>query len=190
VLQCIQKGVNSVMIDGSSLDLQGNIALTKEVVQIAHKIGIPVEAELGRTSAVGPRMTDPEDAKNFVEETGVDSLSISIGNVSGMMEGTARLDFDRLKMVRKSVSVPLVLHGGTGIPPSSLRKAIKMGVAKINVGHQVFREAIRAAKKTLCSPEAYESAFQSIHSYTKEELECIKRVAMQKIEEFGSAKRA
>ena len=190
VLQCVQRGVNSVMIDGSELDLNENIALSKEIVNIVHRLTIPVEGELGRTSAVGPRMTDPSEAKAYVEETGVDSLSVSIGNVSGMKEGTARIDFDRLKKIRKDVTIPLVLHGGTGVPLKSLKKCIRMGIAKINVGHQLFRASIKATQQIFCSPEVSKAASKSLHAHTLKELESVKKVAMQKIEEFDSAKRA
>jgi len=190
VLKCVQRGFNSVMIDGSNLSLKDNIALTREVVDLAHKLDIGVEGELGRTSAVGPVKTDPVEAAVFVEETGVDSLSVSIGNVSGMAEGTAEIDFDLLEKIRMEVSIPLVLHGGTGIPVSSVRKAIETGISKINVGHALFRASVRKANQTLCSSGATENAFLAIHAYSKGALEEIKKVAEGKIAEFGSTGRA
>ena len=190
VLKCIQRGFNSVMIDGSNLSLKDNIALTRGVVDLAHKLDIGVEGELGHTIAANPAKTDPAEAAAFVQETGVDSLSVSVGNVSGMAEGTAEIDFDLLEKIRREVSVPLVLHGGTGIPSSSIRKAIAAGVSKINVGHALFRASVRKANQTLSSPEATENAFLAIHAYTEGALEEIKKVAVEKMAEFGSTGRA
>jgi len=190
VLECIQRGFNSVMIDGSDLSLKDNIALTREVVDIAHKLDLGVEGEVGRTSAIGPVKTDPNEARVFVKETGVDSLSVSVGNVSGMSEGTTKIDFDLLENIRSKISVPLVFHGGTGISSSSARKAIKIGVSKINVGHQLLWASIKMASQTLCSSEAAKNVFLAIHTYSREDLDGIRKVAMKKIDEFGSAGQA
>jgi len=113
IIYAIQNGMTSVMIDGSALPLEENIRLTKRVVEIAHSVNIPVEGELGRTSRDAPLKTKPEEVAVFVDKTKVDSLSVSIGNVSGTPEGKAKLDFNLLRQIRNSAKIPLVLHGGT-----------------------------------------------------------------------------
>lgn len=142
VMQAIHYGCSSVMFDGSLLTIEENIKRTKEVVKIAHACGVTVEAEIGHvpgsknTPATGApdesMYTRPEDAVRFVEETGVDALAVSIGTVHGKFVGTPKLDFDRLKTIRDLVDIPLVLHGGSGLPDEDFQKCIELGISKIN----------------------------------------------------------
>ncbi len=149
-------GYDSVMIDGSRLGLEENIKITKEVVEMAHPGGVPVEAELGAVYGhekgplppyeelfcSGKGFTDPGEAERFVEETGVDWLSVAIGNVHGAISGAAkdekkvnaRLNVDHLRKIVSVTDVPIVLHGGSGIQRESVLAGIKNGVAKINIG--------------------------------------------------------
>jgi len=141
--QAIEMGFESVMVDGSSLSLEENIALSRKVVQMAHPQGVCVEGELGGVSRninatreeIAQLMTDPDKAAYFAEKSGVDYLAISVGSVSGFFKGKVNLDFERLAKIRDKVEVPLVFHGGTGIPPDQLKQAISLGVCKVNIAH-------------------------------------------------------
>ena len=157
IVKAIRYGFTSVMIDGSSYPLEKNIALTKRVVGIAHPVGVSVEAELGKVGGkergisveeAKKFLTVPEEAHRFVEETQVDSLAISVGNASGFYKTEPVLDLERLKQIRESVHIPLVLHGGTGLPEATLKQAIKLGIRKVNIAtllKSTFVEGIRAA---------------------------------------------
>ncbi|MCD6483270.1 MAG: class II fructose-bisphosphate aldolase, partial [Candidatus Aenigmarchaeota archaeon] len=134
----IKNGFTSIMFDGSLFPFEKNIKLTKKAVKIAKKKDerITVEGEIGiigRNKSEKNNMTDPEDAKIFAEETGVDMLAISIGNAHGLYKGKPNLDFKRLKKIRRMVKIPLVLHGGSGIPDDQIKRAIKLGISKINI---------------------------------------------------------
>jgi len=149
-------GFDSVMIDGSRLGLEENIEVTREVVEMAHPGGVPVEAELGAVYGhergplpqyeelfrSGRGFTDPGEAEKFVKETGVDWLSVAIGNVHGAISGAAkdqkkvnaRLNVDHLRRIVRVTNVPIVLHGGSGIQRESVLAGVRNGVAKINIG--------------------------------------------------------
>lgn len=142
VMLCLRHGFSSVMIDGSRFPLEENIAFTKRVVEIAHPLGVSVEAELGKIGGTEDHIvvderdatfTDPDEAKRFVEETGVDSLAIAVGTAHGVYKGEPKIDFDRIKAIRSKVDVPLVLHGSSGVPYEALEKAISLGICKINI---------------------------------------------------------
>ncbi len=140
-MQAIHRGFTSVMIDASNLPFEENVAMTRDVVRCAHAAGASVEGEIGmvgggiHSAASGDElaMTDPDQAQSFASRTGVDALAVAIGNAHGFYKGTPQLDFERLSQVAQRVSVPLVLHGGTGIPDDAIREAVKRGIAKVNV---------------------------------------------------------
>jgi tagatose 1,6-diphosphate aldolase GatY/KbaY len=144
ILKAIRAGYTSVMIDGSKCSFEDNVELTKKVVDIAHYVGVTVEAELGY---VGGRryeggtedlgFTDPDQALDFVEKTKVDLLAIAIGTVHGFYKGEPNIDFDRLELIRQKVSVPLVLHGGSGLSDDIISRVISGGIAKINVATEL-----------------------------------------------------
>lgn len=142
IVKCIASGWTSVMIDGSSYDLETNIEKTKEIVKIAHACGVSVEAELGRLYGVEDQIsvnekdvmyTNPDEAEEFVKQTNVDSLAIAIGTAHGMYKGVPKLDFERLDIIKNRLKMPIVLHGASGISAQDLKKAIKLGVNKINI---------------------------------------------------------
>ncbi|MBZ4666520.1 class II fructose-1,6-bisphosphate aldolase [Mahella sp.] len=142
VVECIRVGYTSVMIDGSKLPYDENVALTKKVVELAHYAGVSVEAELGKVGgteddiSVDEReaaFTVPEEAVKFIEDTDVDYLAIAIGTAHGVYKGEPKLDFERLKKIRSMVNVPLVLHGASGVPDEGLRNAVVCGINKINL---------------------------------------------------------
>lgn len=143
VVQAIHYGCTSVMIDGSELSMDENIALTKKVVETAHACGVSVEAEIGHVAgheaevlgdheADETAYTNLADAVRFYEETKVDALAVAIGTVHGIYKGIPRLDYERLKLIREAVPCPLVMHGGSGLSPEHFKKAIQCGINKIN----------------------------------------------------------
>lgn len=158
VIKCIRNGFSSVMIDGSRFPLEENIAFTKRVVEIAHMVGVTVEAELGKIGGTEDHITvdekdatftDPKEAKRFVEETGVDYLAIAVGTAHGVYQGEPEIDFDRIKEIRNTIDIPLVLHGSSGVPAESLEKAIELGICKINIDTDVRASFARTVKKYL-----------------------------------------
>jgi ketose-bisphosphate aldolase len=151
----VDAGFSSVMIDGSPLPFDKNISITRQVVEYAHARGIFVEGELGRIGGredeaitSGQSLVQIEEVIRFITETGVDSLAIAIGNAHGFYKAAPQLDFDRLQQVKGLTSIPLVLHGGTGIPKEDLKKAIRLGIRKVNIGTNVhfhYTQGLRAA---------------------------------------------
>ncbi len=146
VIKCIHAGFPSVMIDASKLPFEENVRVTKRVVEEAHKCGVSVEGELGRVGKVGLTMedgdketisTNPSKSVEFVERTGVDALAINIGNAHGIYKEAPRLDFDLLKKVAGLIPVPLVLHGGSSTPVADLKKAVNLGIRKVNVATEM-----------------------------------------------------
>lgn len=156
IMTCIRNGWTSVMIDGSHHSLEGNIAVTSEIVKIAHAAGVSVEAELGRLSGVEDNIsvdekdaiyTNPDEAEVFVKETGVDYLAIAIGTAHGKYSGVPKLDFDRLEEIKRRLNMPLVLHGASGICEEDIKKAVSLGINKINIDtdiRQAFTDAVRS----------------------------------------------
>ena len=155
IQSCIENGFTSVMIDGSHLEFEGNIAITQKVVKMAHERGVSVEAELGRLKGIEDKvsvserdsfLTNPQAAEEFVEKTGVDALAIAVGTSHGAykFKGEAKLDFERLKEIVRRVDIPLVLHGASGVPQPVLEKAEKYG-AKLPGAKGIPDEAIQKA---------------------------------------------
>ncbi|MCV7218384.1 class II fructose-bisphosphate aldolase [Mycobacterium crocinum] len=159
-------GASSVMFDASTLDYAANVAATKAAAEWAHRADLFLEAELGEVGgkdgahAPGVR-TDPGEAADFVAATGVDALAVAVGSSHAMSQRSASLDFDLIRRLRASVSVPLVLHGSSGVSDSDLRKAVEAGITKINVGTLLnvrFTAAVRdhlAADPTVNDPRRY-----------------------------------
>ncbi len=141
----------SVMFDGSKLSVEENIAQTKTIVEAARKKNISVEAEVGAVGAVGGELdfTDPGVAKKFVEETGCDSLAVAFGNLHGAQTGEEKLDFEVLENIAKEVSAPLVFHGASNLSDEDYRKAISLGVAKINLDTEIRQAFVGAMRKYL-----------------------------------------
>jgi fructose-bisphosphate aldolase class II/tagatose 1,6-diphosphate aldolase GatY/KbaY len=161
ITACLEAGYTSVMIDGSHLPFDENIALTKEAARRARNHGAWVEAELGAlpgdedvsTDAVAQAaaMTDPQQAAEFVSATGVDALAVAVGNVHGFTKHPVRLDLERLAAIHEAVPVPLVLHGASGLPVDELHGALARGVAKVNVNAELRRAYREATRVTLPS---------------------------------------
>lgn len=147
-IHAIQLGFTSVMIDGSHLPFEENIALTKQVVELAHACGVSVEGELGTIGQTGNSIekgsteiiyTNPEDAQEFVEKTGVDSLAVAIGTAHGIYPKgfVPKLRLDLITEIRNKVQIPLVLHGGSSNPDKEIAESVKLGIAKINISSDI-----------------------------------------------------
>jgi len=159
VLRSIKAGFTSVMFDGSKLTYEENVKQTAEIVEIAHASGVSVEAELGAvggaeggglTGSADPGLfTNPDQAADFIRRTGCDALAVAIGNVHGLYKGDPNLDFKLLKRIRENTSIPLVLHGGSGISADDFRKAINLGIAKINFYTGMSEAALIAVREQL-----------------------------------------
>lgn len=145
ISQALELGFTSVMFDGSHLELDENIKVTKGVIKLAKKYGADVEAEIGCVGGsedgsedIAINCTKPEDAVKFEKETGVDALAIAIGNAHGNYKSTPKLRFDILEEVEKNTKLPLVLHGGTGITPDDFVRCAHTGIKKINIATATF----------------------------------------------------
>ncbi|MBU3942906.1 class II fructose-bisphosphate aldolase [Patescibacteria group bacterium] len=146
IKKCIDYGFSAVHFDGSSLPLEKNTEYVKTIVEYAHKKNVLVEGELEEIG--GKKRYSLEEIQDFTEKTGIDSLAIAIGSVHGL--GKVTLDFERLKKIKEKVSQFLVLHGGSGIPNSQIKKAIKLGIVKININTELrvaWREGFLNALK-------------------------------------------
>ena len=141
-MKCIRAGFSSVMFDGSHHSFEENIRLTKEVVKAARAMGVSVEGELGTIGGVeddisvdeaDAALAKPEEAIRFWEETGVDCVAIAVGTAHGMYKGEVKIRYDIIEEVAKAIPVPIVLHGGSGVPDEAIRLSIAAGVGKINV---------------------------------------------------------
>lgn len=143
VKRSIQAGFTSVMIDGSHLSFEDNVALTRQIVQYAHQHGCSVEGELGKIGGkeddllvedADARFTDPRKVERFILETGIDVLAPAVGTAHGLYKGEARIDFPRLQAIRQATKVPLALHGGSDLSDEIIKEIMRSGVEKINVG--------------------------------------------------------
>ena len=159
--KCMEAGYTSLMIDGSKLDFEANIAITREVVEMAGDL--PIEAELGTVGgkedghSAEAQYTEPDKAVEFVKRTGISSLAVAIGTAHGIYKGEPKLDINRLAEIRKVVDIPLVLHGTSGVPEDAVRACIKEGICKVNYATDLriaYTNGVRAllAEK----PEAYD----------------------------------
>lgn len=154
VKKALELGFTSVMYDSSTYPFEENMARTREVVEIAKKYGATVEAELGLVGGSedgscdhGIRCTDPEDAKVFCESTGIDALAVAIGNAHGNYPVAPTLAFDVLEEIDRKTEVPLVLHGGSGITDEDFRRAISLGIVKVNIATASFNQLTKRAKE-------------------------------------------
>ncbi|MEK4027698.1 class II fructose-bisphosphate aldolase [Pseudobacillus sp. FSL P4-0506] len=193
--KAIQAGFTSVMIDGSHHPLEQNIELTKKVVELAHIHGVSVEAELGR---IGGQEDDlivedaeaayaiPAECDQLVRETGVDCFAPALGSVHGPYKGEPKLGFDRMEEVMNLTGVPLVLHGGTGIPTKDIQRAISLGTAKINVNTENQIASAKTVREVLAEkPDLYDP-----RKYLGPARETIKETVKGKMREFGSSGKA
>lgn len=190
----IDLGFKSTMIDASHLSYEDNISTVKEVVDYAHRFDATVEAELGRLGGQEDDLvvdekdalyTNPQQAKEFVDKTGIDSLAIAIGTAHGLYKGEAKLDFDRLKEIREAVDLPLVLHGASDVPDELVQKAISLGICKVNIATDLkipFSDALKQHFNE--NPKSNDP-----RKYMTPAKESMKKVVAHKIEICGSKNR-
>ncbi|MEO1429991.1 MAG: class II fructose-bisphosphate aldolase [Cyanobacteria bacterium J06632_19] len=190
----LEAGVTSILADGSKHSFEENLAFTTEMTILAHDNGSTVEAEIGRISGTEDgmtvaekeaKMTNPYQAKQFVAESGVDFLAVTIGNVHGKYYGEPQLDFQRLKEVRQQLDIPLVLHGASGLPARMIRQSIELGVSKFNVNTEVRQKYLQFWR------EFGKTESQSdLLDCQKAATEAMQEVIAEKIRLFGSAGKA
>lgn len=195
VMQCIRYGFSSVMIDGSKLPLEENIELTNRVIAVARPCGVSVEAELGKIGGTEDDIhvderdalfTKPEEAKEFVERTGVDALAVAIGTAHGQYKGVPELDFPRLEKIKALVNIPIVLHGSSGVPDDAIQKAISLGVRKVNIDTNI-REAFVQACRDVLNNNAKEIDPRKVLGPARE---AATEIIREKIRLFGSSGKA
>ncbi len=192
IVQCIQHGYTSVMIDGSMLPYDENVALVKKVVETAHYAGVAVEGELGRIGGTEDDMvvedenaffTVPSEAKAFVEDTGIDFLAVAIGTAHGIYKGEPKLQFERLSEIRKTVDVPLVLHGASGVPEASIKEAIRRGITKINIATELKIPMAEAIKRSFADNPRENDP----RNYMGAAKKAVKKAVREKIQMCGSS---
>jgi fructose-bisphosphate aldolase class II len=218
IRSCIDNGFTSVMIDGSEFEFEKNIEVTKKVVEMAKRKGVSVEAELGRLKGIEEKisvsekeafLTDPQAAEDFFKRTGVDALAIAIGTSHGAykFKGEAKLDFERLKEIARKVSIPLVLHGASGVPSAvleraerfgaklpgakgipdeAIQKAIGLGISKINIDTDLRLSFVGALREILTTkPDEFDP-----RKILGPGREAIKQTVQSKMKLFGSSGKA
>lgn len=192
-VKAIHYGCSGVMIDGSSLPYDENVALVKCVVEVAHACGVSVEAELGHVgggegnlrggSEVDTSLfTRPEEAIRFVKDTNIDALAVAIGTVHGVFKGTPEIDLELLKELRSSLDIPLVLHGGTGLTPQDYRNVVEHGINKINFFTGISQAAVDAVKEEIEAKQGY----LHYHDIVVAGLGRTKQVVKEQIDVFGT----
>lgn len=195
VIQCIRAGFSSVMFDGSKLPVEENINITNRVLAVARPIGVSVEAELGKIGGtedditVDEReamLTDPDEAKYFVDKTGVDSLAVAIGTAHGRYKGEPKLDFDRLTRIHSLVDIPIVLHGSSGVPDEAIKEAVSRGVCKVNIDTNI-REAFTDRARQVMEEKPGEIDPRKILGPARE---AAIEIIREKIRLFGSSGKA
>ncbi len=191
--EAIEAGFTSVMIDASTKPLAENIEITKKVVDYAHKHGVSVEAELGVVGgqeddiiADGVIYADPAECKELVDKTGIDCLAPALGSVHGPYKGEPNLGFKEMEEISEQSDLPLVLHGGTGIPTKDIQKAISFGTAKINVNTENQIQGTKAVREKL----AADSEVYDPRKFLTPMRDAIQATVIGKMREFGSSQKA
>jgi len=186
IVQCIRAGYSSVMIDASMHPYEENVERTRKVMEVAAAAGVNVEAELGKVGGVeddivvderDALLADPEECRQFIGRTGVHTLAPAIGTAHGIYKGEPNIDFARIAKIAGLVEVPLVLHGGSGIPAEQVRKAVSLGMAKMNIATEL-RIAFSNAIKEVFAAHPDEN---DPRKYMVPAKEAVKRLAIEKM---------
>lgn len=191
--EAIDAGFTSVMIDASHHPFEENVEITRKVVEYAHAKGVSVEAELGIVGgqeddiiAEGVIYADPKECQMLVEQTGIDCLAPALGSVHGPYKGEPNLGFSEMEEISQLCDVPLVLHGGTGIPVKDIKRAVSLGTSKINVNTESQIAATKAIREKLASdPDVYDP-----RKYLTPARDAIKATVIGKMRDFGSSQQA
>jgi tagatose 1,6-diphosphate aldolase GatY/KbaY len=187
-------GVRSIMADGSPMTYSQNLKFTKEMTALAHEFHAVVEAEIGRISGTEDgltiaekeaKMTDPWQAHEFVQQTKVDAIAVTIGNVHGEYKSPPRLDFARLEKIRELVDIPLVLHGASGLPKEMIMQSMQLGVCKFNVNTEVRQAYMQALKLEICGESP-----KDLLEIAGEAIAAMQEVIIEKLDLFGSVGKA
>ena len=188
-MKCLRAGYTSIMIDGSHEEYEENIRMTKEVADVCQAMGIPCDGELGKVGgkeddveAEGDAYTDPAEAKEFVERTGVTSLAVGIGTAHGVYKTTPVLNVERLSEIREVVDIPLVLHGASGLSDEAVRECISRGICKVNFATELRQAYTKAVKELLTEkPETFDPK-----AYGKLGREAVKELVKNRMKVCGS----
>ena len=186
-MKALKAGYTSVMIDGSKLDFEGNVEVSKKGADVAASMGIPCEAELGKVGgkeddleAVADTNTDPQQAKEFVERTGVTSLAVAIGTAHGFYVGTPVLDKERLSEIREVVDIPLVLHGASGLTDEDVMDCVRRGICKVNFATELRAAYSKAVRETLEDEKVFDPKV-----YGKAGIAAVKELVMARMKVCG-----
>ncbi len=196
IMQAIQVGFTSVMIDASTQPLEENIRISKKIVELAHAVDVSVEGELGTIGTTGPEAeagteeiiyVNPDDVETFVGETGVDTLAVAVGTAHGIYpkDKKPELKLDLIREIASRVDIPLVLHGGSANPDEEIARAVKLGINKINISSDIKNAFYQQCRKVLANPDLREP--NSIYPSC---IDAMKEVAHQKIELFNTKGKA
>lgn len=191
-LKALDLGFTSIMYDCSTDDYDTNVEKVREMAEIAHSRGATIEGELGHVgdntdaAEADPSFfyTDPGQARDFVEKTGVDALAVAVGTAHGAYRLPPKLDFDRIRAIKEQAKVPLVLHGGSGLTDEDFRKAIRAGISKINIFTDINVAAVRGARQHFVSDD------KGLTELIPAAVEAVERETAKKMELFGSCGRA
>lgn len=195
IVQCMRAGYSSVMIDASMHSFEENVQQTKKVVEVARALNVNVEAELGKVGGVeddivvsdaDASLADPNECEQFIELTGVSTLAPAIGTAHGIYKGEPNINFERIAQIAQLVDVPLVLHGGSGIPAESVRRCVSLGMAKMNVATELKNAFSRSIRQFFIdNPEELDP-----RQYMAPAKQAVKQLAVEKMELCGSVGRA
>jgi tagatose 1,6-diphosphate aldolase GatY/KbaY len=193
VARALRAGYTSIMIDGSREPLEGNMAVTRQAVEMCSPCGVPVEGELGRVGGKeddmedsGGGYTDPDEAEAFVAGTGVSFLAVGVGTAHGIYKDEPKLNTDLIKVLRARIPVPLVLHGASGLPDEVVRKCVRLGMAKVNFATELRMAYTGAVRHSvMSSPDAFDPKL-----YSRAGREAVRNLVLDKIRLCGSEGRA
>lgn len=193
-MKAYRSGYTSIMIDGSHGTFEENVAVSAKVVEAVHPGGVPVEAELGKVGGKEDELeagddnpyTDPKQAVDFVEKTGIDSLAVAIGTAHGVYKGEPKLDLNRLSEIREVVSIPLVLHGTSGVPDTTVTECVKRGICKVNYATDL-RIAFTKGVKSVMDVDADVIDPKKYNAAGRDE---VKKYVMEKMKVVGSVGKA
>lgn len=187
VAKAVRYGASGVMIDGSAYEFEKNVEMTKNVCDICNALDIPVEGELGHVGSVNDdsmgEFTKVDEAEEFVKRTGVSALAVLVGTAHGRYKKAPKLDIERIRDIKEAVKIPLVLHGGSGVPDDQLLSAVDAGIRKINFGTDVcysFLDKVFETSRDLVA----------IDMFMKDAIENVKKFAMSKIKLLGAENKA
>ncbi len=191
VMKALRLGATGIMLDGSTHPFDENVAITKHIIDCCKAVGVGVEGELGHIGSVNDdhmdEFTSPDEAAEFVEKTGVTCLAVLVGNAHGHYKKPPKLDIDRISAIRKATgNIPLVLHGGSGIPDDQVKAAINAGIRKMNIGTDVCCAFANGSLESLNDPDRS----VAVDIFMKKPIESVKELALSKIALTGAQGKA